>query len=248
MICKNCNQNVTGNFCSNCGQNTKVKRINFKYLLQEIPNSIFQMDRGFLFTIKELFIRPGHAIREFIIGQRKQHYKPIAFLLITSTVYVLTSFILDKNTFLDDMIFGYKNGIEDSSKPHDLTILNWISKNQAYIPLLFLPLFSFASFLAFFKSKYNYFEHLVLNLYITGQQMLIYIFLGLFFFKENIFLITPLIVGMIYNFWAFKQFFKEKRTLRILVFFTTTYILFIILLLIVISVLTAIVLLRQNRL
>ncbi len=63
MICKNCKQNFNGNFCNNCGQNSNVRKIDVKYLIDEIPNSIFQINRGFLFILKELFTRPGDSIR-----------------------------------------------------------------------------------------------------------------------------------------------------------------------------------------
>lgn len=69
MICKNCKNTFEGNFCNRCGQSSKVRKINFRYVLDEVPNSIFQIDRGFLFTVKELFTRPGHSIREFIKGK-----------------------------------------------------------------------------------------------------------------------------------------------------------------------------------
>ena len=188
MICKNCKHNFNGIFCNNCGQNSKVKRIDFKYLVDEIPNSIFQVNRGFFFTVKELFIRPGHNIRDFLAGKRIRHYKPIAFLLVTTTLYVLTAYLMDRNTFIDDLILGFREGMDERKEISDFRILNWISKNQAYVPLLILPLYSLSTYLAFAKSKYNYFEHLVINFYITGQQMIIYLIFGFIFYQENVLL------------------------------------------------------------
>ena len=52
MICKNCEQNFNGNYCSNCGQNSNIRKVDYKYLLNEIPNSIFQINRGFLLKYK----------------------------------------------------------------------------------------------------------------------------------------------------------------------------------------------------
>jgi len=233
MICKNCENNFSGNFCNYCGQKSTIERINFKFLINEIPNSIFQLNRGFLFTIKELFIRPGHTIREFLSGKRIRHYKPIAFLLITSTIYVVTAYLMDRNTFYDDMIAGYIDGVNDSNHNHDIKFLDWLSKYQAYIPLLILPIFSTSTYIAFSKSKYNYFEHLVINFYITGQQMVIYWILGFIFFKENILLITPLIIGLIYNFWSFSQLFDNKRTNKKIGLMILSYLIFIILVLLI---------------
>ena len=227
MICKNCKNNFDGDFCNDCGQNSNVRRIDSKYLLDEIPNSIFQINRGILFTIKELSIRPGHSIREFIKGKRKSHYKPLAFLLITSTLYVLSAYIFDRNTFMDDLISGFKESMNENNETSGLVALNWISKNQTYITLILLPLFSLASYLTFIKSKYNYFEHLVLNFYITGQQFIIYFILSFIFFKEDFFLITPIVIGILYNYWAFNQFFKKKKTTKKILLITMTYLVYI---------------------
>ncbi|NET36693.1 MAG: DUF3667 domain-containing protein [Cyanothece sp. SIO1E1] len=179
----------------------------------EIPNSIFQLDRGFLFTVKELFIRPGHSIRAFLQGKRKPHYKPFAYLIITFTLYSLSSYLMERGTYIDDLLFGFKLRMADDGQSTDVPILGWIAKNQIYVTLLILPFFSLASYLAFIRSSYNYFEHLVLNLYLTGQQMIIYLLLGFIFYKDNAFIGVPILVGFLYSFWVYYQFFDRKRPL-----------------------------------
>jgi ascorbate-specific PTS system EIIC-type component UlaA len=77
---------IEGNFCQHCGQNTNVDKINLPNFLHELSDSIFQINKGILFTIRELFVRPGESIREFIKGKRKYHFKPVAFALVMSTV------------------------------------------------------------------------------------------------------------------------------------------------------------------
>ena len=234
MLCKNCNNSFEGSFCNSCGQKSDVQRVNFKYLVNEIPNSILKLNRGFLFTLKELLIRPGHSIREFLEGKRVNHYKPIAFLLITSTLYGLSAYLMDRYTFIEDWILGFKEGVIGNEEA-DFTVFNWITENQIYVLLIILPLFSLASYLSFFKSKYNYFEHLILNFYISGQQMLIYLVLGFIFFQDNLLLLIPLITGFCYNIWTYHQFFEQKRfwtklgliALSYLIFFTLLIVIFV---------------------
>lgn len=135
---------------------------------------------------------------------------------------------MERNTFVDDMLFGFKDSMKDHNQTSGLSALKWISKNQTYFILLFLPLFSSASYLAFIKSEYNYFEHLVINLYITGYQMIIYLILGFVFFKENLFLLTPFLAGFIYNIWAFNQLFENKTNVKKAMLIILTYLIFII--------------------
>ncbi len=86
MICQNCGKGFEGNYC---GQKAGGRRIEAKYVRNKIPNSIFQLDRGFLFTLKELFIRPGHSIRDFLAGKRKSHYKPFSVIKRRAFAYVI---------------------------------------------------------------------------------------------------------------------------------------------------------------
>jgi len=225
MECKNCGQDLEGNFCKNCGQKSDIRKIGFGYLLDEIPNSIFQVNRGLFFTVKELFIRPGHSIREFLEGKRKNHYKPLAFFFLTSSVYFLTNYFIGHQTFIGDFIVGFKEGLENGEH----YVLDWISQNQTYFILSILPFFSLASYLAFIKSAYNYFEHFVLNLYITGQQMLIYTFFSFIEDRDGVIILLPILLGTILNFLAFIQFFNKKKFLKTISLILLTYIIFIIL-------------------
>jgi Protein of unknown function (DUF3667) len=45
------------------------------------------LDKGILFTTKELFTRPGHSIREFLDGKRVRHFKPISMVIILAGIY-----------------------------------------------------------------------------------------------------------------------------------------------------------------
>ncbi len=237
MKCINCNTKYEGKFCNHCGQKSSVKRINYLYILTELSNNILQLDKGFFYTVKELVLRPGHSIRDFLAGKRVQHFKPLGFLLICSTIYVLTAYLLDRNTYYFDFATGF---VEGGGDINDKSIIEWVSKYQVYFPLIILPIFSLASYLAFIKFKYNYFEHLVINFYITGQQMIFYWITGWFFYKENIWMITPILLGIVYNFWTFTQIFTHRKQLIKIALTLFTYFLFILILLIMIILLVGI--------
>jgi len=243
MICKNCENDFEGNFCNNCGQKRNVQKINLNYLIDEISNSFFQVNRGIFFTLKELSIRPGKSINDFLNGKRKQHYKPLAFVLLTSTIYIIVAYSFDEKTYLGAFLSGFIEGINANPDEKGLLIfqnkLDWLSNNFTYFTLLILPLFSFASYILFIKERYNYFEHLILNFYITGQQTVIYIVFYLLFilFKidiESSYLTSfPVFLSLLYGFWSFITFFNNKKTFSIITLTILTYILFYILLLVV---------------
>jgi Protein of unknown function (DUF3667) len=97
--CLNCNAKLNGRFCSNCGQNSDTHRISFHYLLHDIQHGFLHLDKGFLFTAKELFTRPGSSIREFLQGKRVNHFKPISLVIILAGIYSLLSHLFEFNIF-----------------------------------------------------------------------------------------------------------------------------------------------------
>lgn len=229
MLCKNCGGNVDGKYCSHCGQNSNVSRINLPNFLNELSDSVFQVNRGLFFTIKELSMRPGHSIKEFIMGKRKNHFKPIAYALTLSTVYFILSQLVDKNTFLSDLVFGLSAGTEEVMvSDHFVSTLNWLASNYSYTTLLLIPVYALASKLAFIGNGYNYLEHVVPNSFIVGHQAIIYsIFLIPSLFIPEIYYVELLALSLsiIYAFWVFRQFFSEFKFAGVCLRFSLMYVL-----------------------
>jgi hypothetical protein len=238
MNCKNCGNIANETYCPNCAQSTKVERINLKSILSELSDSIFQVNRGFLFTIKELFTRPGHSIREYLEGKRRNHFKPIAFLFTLSTIYFLLSRYIDFDTILGYFAEGASAAVTDlSRKSADyeksngiVTTLNWLADNYAYTTLLLLPMYSLASYVSFLGLKFNYLEHVALNAYLSGQQTIIYIvFFTLFIFIDVYYIeALPILISMGYTFWVFRQFFIGLSLSSVVLRVILTYILYFI--------------------
>jgi len=220
MNCKNCGKIIEGNFCSHCGQNSKVGKVNLSNFLSEISESVFQINKGLFFTIKELLVRPGPCVKEFLNGKRKNHFKPIAYVLTFSTLYFLISRLTGENTWMNDVISGFSEAANDAKRDKEIpSLLAWLSENFAYANLLLLPIFSFASYLSFFGFKRNYLEHIVLNSYVTGQQAIFYsIFILIEIFIDSKYLeLMPVLISVVYASWVYWQFFiKGNRIINIL--------------------------------
>lgn len=240
MNCKNCGQIIDAKFCSHCGQNSKVDRITLTNFITELSDSLIQVNRGLLFTIKELTIRPGYSIKDYIKGKRKNYFKPIAYALALSTVYFLISKLTDDSTFLVDLLEGFNNGFTDSGArntelPNKLLLAaNWFTNNFAYAAILLIPLHALATYLAFFKSGFNYLEHIVLNSYIVGQQAIIYSIFILIsqVFKVDFLDLIDFIILVLYAFWVFWQFFSEESRKYVILRSMLAYILKLIIILI----------------
>lgn len=229
MNCKNCGHIVEGEYCNHCGQKTNVGRITFSSLLNELTESIFQIDRGFFYTLMQLFESPGKSIKEYLNGKRRRHFKPIAYLITFSTIFFIISKMIGQNTWMDDLITGFAKG--GSNKEEIPEVLNWIAKNYAYATLMLIPVFSFASFISFWGTGKNYIEHLVINSYVTGQQAILYSIFTILkkFIGGEIFDLLPVVIAVSYAIIVFWQIFEKGNRMKILLRSLLTYVLYLIL-------------------
>lgn len=84
-LCEQCQYKMTGKFCSNCGRPKQLQRIDGKYIISEI-SSVLNFDKGIFFTIKELLLRPGQNVHNFIHKDRNRLVKPVIFIIIHSLI------------------------------------------------------------------------------------------------------------------------------------------------------------------
>ena len=94
MICKNCNFEFNGTYCSNCSQSAKAnKRLTFKSIIADFLDTVFNLDKGFLYTFWNLLKRPGFVTRSFINGKRKNFTNPTKYLIIATAIQALGEYM-----------------------------------------------------------------------------------------------------------------------------------------------------------
>ena len=209
-ICLNCNNQLHEKFCSNCGQKTSTHRYSIQHFVtHDLVHEILHVDKGVLYSIKELFMRPGHIVREYIQGKRVGITNFITLIIIILTASALL--VEYTHIKLSDLI-----GTE-SSKQMMQSLEKFSTKYPKLFLLILIPINSFFSFLWFKKAKFNYSEHLVLNSYKTVATL----FVGLLFSILTIFYTDIKVLKIIYNtiisgfgifydIWFFYQFFSTS--------------------------------------
>jgi hypothetical protein len=211
-ICKNCGTKFEGNYCSNCGQAAHTHAINSSFVVHDLQHGLIHFDGGMLYSARQLFQRPGHAIRDYIEGKRVKHYKPISMLIVLATFYGLLYHALHINVFeqIDDNLLEYDE------------INEWIAHRFPYIILLSLPVMSLSSFLIFKKQGYNFTEHLILNSFYSTQKLWVrLITLPLLSLSNSpeILMQWLLLGDFVLMFWCYMQFFSNLSKPK--VFFLT---------------------------
>jgi len=113
--CKNCGYLVEKTYCSKCGQkNSDI--LDFKSLVKEFFQNIFELDSRFFLTIKYLFTKPGFLTSEYWSGKRSKYLNPFRMYIITSVLYYAVSSLISNPTENDKDFEVNKNSFEDSTK------------------------------------------------------------------------------------------------------------------------------------
>lgn len=148
----NCGQATVGNYCSNCGQKTSTHRFSLQHFFaHDLVHGVFHLDKGFLYTLRELVLRPGHSIREYIQGKRVNHFN-----YFTTVILILT---------IDYLLSKCMKADLTSMFTHSSGLIRLIRDYSKVIALLGIPFYALASYGFFRRSRQNYTEHLVMNIY-----------------------------------------------------------------------------------
>lgn len=207
--CKTCGSAIEGNFCSQCGQPAKLKRIDAHYISHEIQH-LLHFEKGFLHTVKELLIRPGQSVKEHITENRGKHIKPIPFLIFTSLIYTLVS-----HYFHIEERYTSPEGPQAAAfaKSHIPLLFKWVQDHYGYANILMGGLIALWIKVFFRKYQYNIFEITILLCFMMGEGML-FLAVGAMIagLAKSLLIFTCISFAIwFYTAWGIGQFFEQKK-------------------------------------
>jgi Protein of unknown function (DUF3667) len=92
--CLNCGAEITGRYCSACGQENIESKQTVWHLINHFFSDITHFDGKFFVTVKDLFAKPGFLSKEYLIGRRVSYLDPIRMYIFTSAIFFLIFFSL----------------------------------------------------------------------------------------------------------------------------------------------------------
>ncbi len=185
--CKNCQHEFDGNFCSQCGQKVITRRLTISMALSNFFSTFFNLERGFIYTIKMMFVNPGKVVREYISGNTIKYTNPFRYILVIatlSTLLTVSSGVYDETTSQMNHLMGMDQ-LDPIEQAGQLKVQEQIAtvmkKYLSFVLILLTPFFSLATYLLI-RRKLNYAEHFVMNVYSVGQTTIIGIPVTLLFY------------------------------------------------------------------
>ena len=92
--CQDCGSELSGEYCSACGQRDVDLKVPFKDLLKELGEELLSFDHRFLHSLKPFLFKPGALTLEYIAGRRTRHISPFKLYFFMSFIFFFTSALM----------------------------------------------------------------------------------------------------------------------------------------------------------
>lgn len=200
--CLNCNEALVegAEYCLRCGQRAHLHRLTFSHLFHEAIHFFTHADKGIFFTLRELTVRPGKVVREYIYGKRRKYFPPLNLMLILAGLYVfsLSLFTPPYQVQYTNALRQQVDAIKDETKrkiaaarvARSEKVQNGVTKYSNILFMLASPLLGWVMWLFYRRGTINYTEHVVANLYFVAYTSL---FMTLLIAPLNYLLNNPIV-------------------------------------------------------
>lgn len=202
-------------------QETKIiKRLTFRSLFADLAD-VLNLDKGLLYTLQGLTLRPAQTIREYLDDGRHKVTNPIKyFILIVGTTLLIASL----NGYFDNteqlkkgFEFGYMSQdggdevpkeVKDLEEKIEYFYTNYFVKYQNIWFLFTIVFTSLFTYLFFRKIGYNFIEHNVINAYVFVHTYLFFTIIVVFQLHDGIWSILYTTLYLVMTVIVFKHLFQ----------------------------------------
>lgn len=119
--CATCGTRFEGNYCPRCGQSARIGRYSFKKALLLFLDVWGVGNRGMFRSIRDLILRPGYMIRDYLRGMQMAYFPPFKmfFLLIA------LSLVVDSGLNIQ----GINRSKQNEAKEHEI-VAGWFNSAE----------------------------------------------------------------------------------------------------------------------
>ncbi|HTE23002.1 DUF3667 domain-containing protein [Flavitalea sp.] len=226
--CLNCEVTLDfqARYCPNCGQKTNTHRLTLSHILHDFFHALTHADKGILYLLRALALKPGIAAEEYIAGKRVKYFNPFSLFLILMGIYVISNNFFappPKPRLPDSAVLaripteeGKKTYVTMMRRSSEVTV--FMNKHGNILAMFAVPLFTFLSWMVYRKAAYNFAEHLTANLlFVTFSNLvftvLIFPLQGMFGTGRgvaNMFIFLGQLLQVVYITWCYYQFLPSR--------------------------------------
>jgi hypothetical protein len=162
--CANCQSDLSGAFCPNCGQRDIDLERPIWNLVGDLLKETFEVDGRMAVTLKTLFLNPGKLTSEFLAGRRQTYTSPLRlYLAISISFFILAAWAAGSGYLLEP---GQDPGFDAAVQAR------FLSDDLPRLMFVLLPVFALL-----LKAVYRermYFDHLIFSLHLHSAAYVVF--------------------------------------------------------------------------
>lgn len=201
--CINCGSDFVGNFCPICSQREGMGPITWKSVAQSIGELWGLHNRSLLYSLVQLFLRPGYFIGDYISGKRQVTFPPVKMLAIIALLGLLVDY------FTGDPISGMFNNDFDFAGDKMLLIDNafeWMNLHPDVMSMILLSYLILPNYLIFRYAPRNPRHTLPQGFFIQVFTAIVFLVINMFADLTSLDMVA-FVLGNIWLYCAYKQLF-----------------------------------------
>lgn len=229
--CVNCGAESAEKYCSSCGQEINVKRLEIKTIIRDVTHGILHWENSILKMFRQLLVYPGATAKNYIAGIRKSYMKPFSYFIFLQTVFVILFHWTSGKYFAFINLSFTPGSALHSEFAHYQQIVNSYINYFNYL----MPLFFALYFYLFFKKQLgiNYAESIACAFYWIGTTLVFGIILMSLSFLDVRIRNIRVVINLIFLTYAIVQYSKAvnfktiSKSVLVIALSYITFILFI---------------------
>ena len=173
--CNNCGTYFVGNFCPICSQKENVGRITWKSVAQSVAEVWGLHNRSLVYSVAQLFLRPGYFISDYISGKRQVSFPPVKMLAIITLLGVAVDYL----TGAIDGVFDLT--IEEDKMLFLDNVFMWINTHPDLMSMIVLSFLIIPNYFIFRYAPRNTFHTLPQGFFIQVFSSVVFLVLNMIY-------------------------------------------------------------------
>ncbi|MBQ9822161.1 MAG: DUF3667 domain-containing protein [Muribaculaceae bacterium] len=219
--CSNCGTDFVGNFCPICSQREGMGPITWKSVAQSIGEVWGLHNRSLLYSLVQLFLRPGYFISDYISGKRQVSFPPVKMLAVIAVLGVIVDLLTgaihgmfqtgagEKMSYITQ-VFAWLNahlyGAFPPPSAYLSQILDWLNRHPDVLSLIMLSFLIIPNYFIFRFAPRNSHHTIPQGFFMQVFSTVVFLILNMLYDTTGLGWLV-LLLGVVLIFMTYKQLF-----------------------------------------
>jgi hypothetical protein len=208
--CKNCGAQYSGCYCSDCGQSSNTGVITLSGAFSNLISHFTDLDNKLFYTLRHMFLNPGTASLNYVLGQRVKYIHPIKYFIIAMGLNLLAISEMQSQGTLTASKLQLPEFIDIPEQEKQAIVL-WVAKYAHMLMVALLPIYGYFLSLLFDKKR-TAGESTAFLFYLYANLALVSFLVLLFtsVLQSQYLHYVSSLFFIVYSSWAILKFFEMR--------------------------------------